>query len=207
VLSIAPTDGSEPAGHLLGVAVNAWPEDWSRDGRVIVGTAIRSETSSWDLFIDPVDAPRTIRFPVASRFDEADARLSPDGRWLAYSARDESTGWEVYVRPVEDVGGLVRVSRGGARYPRWGANGRELFYVAPDGTLMRVSIDSGPPFRVLSSAPLFRHHALTLSRGGLARSPYDVSPDGQRFLVMIPVEPPRSAPISVLLNWAGVLKH
>jgi hypothetical protein len=206
-VSVAPTDGSDLDGSPLGPALNAWPGDWSTDG-ILVGTAVRPETSSYDLWALVVGKPDSTSFPVASRFDEADPQLSPDRRWLAYAATDESDDWEVYVRPFDRPGGALRVSRDGGRRPRWSNDARELFYVQPDGALMSTVIDTRAAIQVVSTTALFRHPALSedFTRIDLA-FPYDVAPDGQRFLVRVPVGSPQPAAIAVLLNWPAQVKR
>jgi serine/threonine protein kinase len=201
---IAPADGSDPIGTPVRWGLNAWPGDWSSDGRVIVGTALRTETSSADLWVMDL-ASGDASFPVASRFDESDPRLSPDGRWLAYAATDEWERWDVYVRPFAGPGGVWRVSRGGGRYPRWTADGRELLYVSLEGTLMRAALHPGTSLGLAKGVPLFRHPALVPHHEALKPSPYSVAPDG-RFLVRVPLGSPPPTPITVLLNWPSVVK-
>ena len=199
-------DGSDPDGKGLGLRLNAYPGDWSLDGRFIVGTGIRPETSSRDLFVFEI-ASGTLTFPVESRLEETDPQLSPDGKWLAYSVADESNQWDVYVRPFGRPGGVWRVSRRGGRFPRWTDNGRALFYVEPDGTLTRATIVLQPSsISITSKEDLFRHDALTYEYNLPAPSyPYGVA--GPRFLIRVPVEIARPEPINVVLNWASLVKR
>ena len=163
------------------------------------------EEGNTDLFILEIESG-ALTFPVASKFEETDPQLSPDGQWLAYAAADESRRWEVYVRPFQRSGGVWRVSRGGGRFPRWANDGRALFYVKPDGTLARATIDArGPAITVTAIADLFRHDALTDQYNlPVPTYPYDVA--SNRFLVRLPVRRASPQPINVILNWQALLK-
>jgi eukaryotic-like serine/threonine-protein kinase len=144
-------------------------------------------------------------YPVASRFDESDPSLSPDMKWLAYAATDESGRWDIYVRPFGNDGGVWRISRDGGRHPRWSGNGRELFYVTAAGVLVSASVSDGAGFQVVRSRELFQHAALGLYfNRPLSYSPYDVARDGERFLVGVPAESAMPEPIAVLLNWPSL---
>jgi eukaryotic-like serine/threonine-protein kinase len=144
---------------------------------------------------------------VASPFDETDADLSPDMRWIAYAATDESGRWDVWVRPFGESGGAVwRVSRSGGRHPRWRGDGRELFYVTPDGVLMSASVSAGSAFRMTESRQLFEQAAVALDfNNPLSSSRYDVTRDGQRFLLRMAADSGVPEPIVVLLNWPTLL--
>jgi hypothetical protein len=92
----------------------------------------------------PLQPPRRPQPLVQTMFAERNAELAPDGRWLAYES-NESGREEIYVRQFPDVsGGRWQVSTGGGRLPLWSRNGRELFYVSPDGALMGVRVEAGP---------------------------------------------------------------
>jgi len=205
LLRVTPADGSNPAGKGLGLQLNAFPGDWSRDGRFLVGTAIRFETGSRDLFIFDVNSG-VVTFPVASNSDETDPQLSPDGQWLAYAAADGSSGWDVYVRPFQRAGGVWRISRSGGRFPRWTDDGHALFYVKPDGTLTRATIASqGLAMSVSATADLFQHDALTYEFNVPSPTyPFDVA--GARFLLRLPIRQAPPQPINVILNWQALVK-
>jgi hypothetical protein len=133
--------------------------------------------------------------------DERFGQFSPDGRWVAYES-NESGRFEVYVQPFPKPGEKTLVSTGGGQQARWGADGREVFYVAPDGRLMAVSfrVRSDGRADVASPAPLFPSGVSGApTRGSIIE--YDVSKDG-RFLMNTLVEQAGS-PITLILNRAG----
>lgn len=205
-VSVRAVDGSGASEVVLPLLAQVYPSDWSSDGQFIVGSVIRADTG-YDLFTTRLGS-HTATYPVASASDETDAHLSPDMHWIAYAATDESRRWDVYVRPFGEGGGVWRVSRSGGRHPRWRKDGRELFYVTPEGDLVSASFSAGSSFRITDSRTLFRQPTLALDfNNPLSSSRYDVSRDGQRFLVRMPAESSLPEPIVVLLNWTSPVQH
>ena len=133
---------------------------------------------------------------VQSPFDETLGRLSPDGRWMAYVS-DKSGRDEVYVRPFPASTGEWQVSTAGGSEPRWNRNGEELFYHGADQKLMVVDVKTQPAFEHSRPKVLF---PVRLSRSGIWN--YDVTPDGQRFVMSVELGDELPKPISVVLNWA-----
>ena len=130
-----------------------------------------------------LDGTRRVTPLVQTPFIEQNGILSPDGRWLAYEAND-SGRFEVYVRPFPDVNsGLWQVSTGGGTRPLWARNGQELFYASPTGGIMRVGVERGPSWAATTPTLLIKDGYLTAPGGNPGRS-YDLSPDGQRFLLL-----------------------
>jgi hypothetical protein len=129
-------------------------------------------------------------------------------KWVAYCS-DESGRFEIYVQPFpggsSSSGGKFQMSTGGGLEPRWRGDGKEIFYVAPNGTLMAVEVKTAPAFEVGVPKPLF--DARVFGGAGSATYRYAVSLDGQRFLVdsFAQVEEGR-APITVVLNWLAAVK-
>jgi len=121
---------------------------------------------------------------------------------VAY-ASNESGRMEVYVRPFPGPGGGRRISSGRGGGPRWRRDGRELYYLAADGKLMAVEVQEAPALRTGTA------RAIGEARGGaligLGFADYDVSPDGQRFLVRVPVRKEAAPPLTLVLNWVGEL--
>jgi len=175
------------------------PLDWSPDGRYFL-FAVTDEKTGRDIWARPffgAGAP----FPVIEReFDQAVGSFSPDSRWIAYES-NESGRSEVYIQPFPESGERLQVSLDGGGDPRWRGDGKEIFYLAPDGTLMAatVSVNAGNK-QIQAGKPtaLFRTLLGTLGRP----HGYDVDRDGRRFLVPTPVEK-NMPPITILLNWAG----
>lgn len=127
--------------------------------------------------------------------------FSPDGRWIAFES-DESGAPEIYVTPIDAVGSRRRVSLTGGQTPRWRRDGKELFFVAADRTLMSVSVQATPLFRTSVPRALFDTR---MSQNG--EWAYDVTPDGQRFVISVPVGDPSPAPITIILDWTAALRR
>jgi hypothetical protein len=138
---------------------------------------------------------------LQSQFNEVHGKFSPDGRFFAY-ASDESGRAEVYIQTFPLGGGKWQVSTAGGAQPHWRRDGRELFYVSPDRKLMAVEIKPGSGFESGEPVALFQ----TQVSGFTAPNRYDVSADGQRFLVNGAVEETSKTPINVILNWTSTLK-
>jgi serine/threonine-protein kinase len=120
---------------------------------------------------------------VQSPFGERNGIVSPDGRWLAYEAND-SGRFEIYVRPFPYVNsGHWLVSTGGGTRPLWARSGQELFYASPTGAVMRVGVERAPSWTATMPTTVVKEGYVTILSGGNA-GPYDISPDGQRFLMI-----------------------
>ncbi len=182
------------------------PTDWSPDGRFIFYN-LSTEKSRRDIWALPLAGDRQPYPLLSSEFDEYRAQLSPDGHLLAYVS-DESGSYEVYVQPFTDEGKLggdkKRLSTGGGNHPRFRRGGPELYYVAPDGQMMAVALKlSGATFEFESPKALFKTRMLTnLIQSGIE---YDVTEDGQRFLIGTQVAD--ASPVSVILNWTAEVKR
>jgi hypothetical protein len=167
--------------------------DWSSDGRyVLYGAAL----DLWALPRFGDQQPfRVTEGPAA----ELQARLSPDGRWMAYTS-NESGAFEVFVQSFPQPELRRQVSTSGGFTPRWSPDGGELYYVTPTGMLMAVPVTLGSAsFDVRTPTALFRSTlASLLSVDPRIRGAYDVAPDG-RFLMAVG---PDSPPMSVILNWS-----
>jgi len=173
------------------------PTGWSSDGRLLLYMT-SDPAGGYDVEALPLAGGRPLSI-LNSPFFEADAQLSPDRRWLTYIS-DASGRMDVYVRPFARPGAERLVSPGGGFGPRWRRDGRELFYIAPDGRLMAVPLEPGEeldpgPARILFDA------RLGVLPYDLAE--YDSTPDGQRFLVNQPVEPPAPEAVNLLFDWTA----
>jgi Tol biopolymer transport system component len=136
-------------------------------------------------------------FPfLSTSFIEQLGVFSPDGKWVAYES-NESGRFEIYVRPFPGPGGQWQVSTGGGIMTRWRADGKELYYLAPDDKLMAVAVTAqGATFTPGTPQTLFQTHF----PNGTRRQQYDVSRDG-RFLINTDLESASTEPIHLLLNW------
>jgi hypothetical protein len=109
---------------------------------------------------------------------------------------------EVYVSPFPSVNGKWQVSNAGGQEPKWRNDGKELFYMSRDGKIMAVSVATGASFEAGTPVALFQtHRRQPMSSQDLFS--YDVSSDGQRFLIATKLDEPNAAPLSILLNWAS----
>ena len=176
--------------------------DWSPDGRYLLyfDREPRGERtvglSALPLFGDkkPIALiPRAKRASVAARF-------SPDGRWIAYTL-DDSGRDEVYVMKFPDSGERWQVSPAGGDAPRWRRDARELFYVAPDGKLMAVDVTLEPSFHAGAPKALFE----TVPPATAGFDFYDVSADGQKFLMNLPTNQ-GTLPLTLFSHWTAALK-
>jgi Tol biopolymer transport system component/DNA-binding winged helix-turn-helix (wHTH) protein len=175
------------------------PCDWSPDGRFLLYFRTNPGTSA-DLWVLPLtDGGEAFEF-VKTDFGELWAQFSPDGRWVAYQS-NETGRYEVVVRPFPASAPPVPVSVFGGAYPRWSSDGRELFFVAPDGTLMAAPVTaSDASFSAGAPEILFQPRRFGAGATVAGRSAqYDVAPDG-RFLVNTEADS-TAPPITLLLNW------
>jgi Tol biopolymer transport system component len=162
-----------------------------------------------DLGVIPMTGDRKPRTNPNSKFFEGSGEFSPDGKWVAYIS-DESGQIEVYIRPfvlsaaegAAAHSGKWQVSTGGGACPKWSPDGKELYFLDPEGDMMAAPIDlAGAALTPGTSAKLF--HAPIVGGGqNFALSQYDVAPDG-RFLINIELESaaPESSPIILIQNW------
>jgi Tol biopolymer transport system component len=206
-----PSNGVGVEETILGNDMpNKFATSWSPDGRFIVFDSADAATSQkGDLWLLPMMSDRKPIQLTQTPFNELNGRFSPDGEWIAYQS-DESGTSEVYVTtfvapgPSASRAGIASpirklVSTAGGNQPRWRRDSKELFYLTADGVLMAVPIkgqrrtaEFGTPQR------LFEITRVASAGGG-----YDVSADGQRFLINKPVEGTGPTPITVVLNWTS----
>lgn len=155
------------------------PTSWSPDGRHLLYYSLGQPTHVKLLAVTGPEERQPV--PVVDpRFTSITARFSPDGRWIAYSS-NESGANEVSVRAFDSASGSVGkpvvVTKGGGRTPLWRGDGKEMFYIAQDGTAMAVDIDTSGEIRAGTPKSLFKVPAGVLF--------WDVSPDGSRFLMPV----------------------
>jgi Tol biopolymer transport system component len=191
---VVASPGSEKP--LLEQAGVQQPEDVSPDSRLLL--YLNDVATTGDIWLMPLVGDRKPRPWLRTPFNERSPRFSPDGRWIAYES-DESGTPEIYVALADGAGEKRRLSPSGGRSPRWRRDGKELFYIAPDGSIVALPINAGVTLEVGSGGPLFRVDT------GVRN--FDVSPDGRRFLVSTPLEKSPESPIRVIVNWDAGLKR
>jgi Tol biopolymer transport system component len=174
----------------------------ARDGRHLLVTASRDGVDVRMLV--PLGGGEPTTLTGGSRFSEEHPAISPDGRWTAFDS-SESGQNEIYLQPVPD-GPKRQVSLGGGQMPVWNRNGSELFYVARDGMLMSVALrlGSGRP-EVGEPQPLFPLGSAVTKRNLARGHLFDVSPDGQRFLVIRQAPDAQPDTAIVVTNWTTLL--
>jgi Tol biopolymer transport system component len=178
------------------------PFDWSTDGRFLLCTSYDT-TTKYDIEAIRIDGVNRARVPIVrTGFNEAGPRLSPDQQWMAF-ASDESGRVETYVQRFPNAAMKWQVSTGGGAHPAWRADGRELFFVSADLRLMAVSFAGrGVDFRPSPPQALFSLPADVRSNA----SPFAVTPDGQRFILVTPDRPSANPGRTFLvLNWPALL--
>jgi Tol biopolymer transport system component len=196
------SDNSGGAERLTTTDYTHLPNSFSSDGQLLAFQENNPQTGR-DLWVLRL-ADRKRELFLRTPFQETAPKFSIDGRWLAYSS-DESGRAEVYVQPYPGPGGRWQISTEGGQEPVWNPNGRELFYRS-GSKIMAVEVDTKSGFSPGTPRMLFEGAYLPTPA---VLPDYDVSPDGQRFLMLKPVETQTSAPtqINVVLNWFEELKR
>jgi serine/threonine protein kinase/Tol biopolymer transport system component len=179
--------------------VDMYATSWSPDGQFILYQTQGEPQQKLGLL--PISGDRKPRVFLQAEVRVRHGQFSPDGRWIAYES-PESGKAEVYVAPFPGPGGKRQISTGGGGTPRWRRDGKELFYLAPDRQLMAAEVNGkGGAFEIGAVRPLFR------TRAAAPALTYDVTADGQRFLVINSVEEEESSPLTLVVNWNAGLKR
>jgi Tol biopolymer transport system component len=181
------------------------PSDWSSDGRFILYCVVDPVTHM-DLWVLPLFGDRRPIPFARTEFQEQQGAFSPgsDGhpRWIAYVS-DESGTDQVYVQAFPPSSGAKwQISTNGGVQPIWRRDGKELFYLAPDGKLMAVEVNAGPAFETGVPKLLFDTH---MGTPGPGPNDYGTTADGHRFLVTMRLAEASAEPITVMLNWTAGL--
>jgi Tol biopolymer transport system component len=190
--------GAKDEEILLKSGQGKYPTSWSHDGRFLLYTTTSDSKRKNDLWVLPLEGDRKPIPLLATEFDENDGQFSPDGHFVAYVS-DESGRPEIYVRGFSgtSAGGKWLVSKSGGSSPRWRRDGGALFYLAADGTVMQAEVNTSAAFQVGMLKELFK-----LAPGATT---LDVTGEGKRFHVGVPVEQQAQTPFTVALNWYGGL--
>ena len=196
-------DGSGGGERLTTNQFTQIPESWSPDGKFLAFHENNPTTKKdiWVLRLSDRKAEPFLRTP----FNEGGPVFSPDGRWIAYIP-DESGRPEIYVQPYPGPGGKWQISTEGGSEPAWNRNGRELFY-RTGNKMMAVEVTTQPTFSAGKPKLLFEGQYLSVQTG-LTNTAYDVSPDGQRFLMVKEIgRTVSTTQINVVQNWFEELKQ
>jgi Tol biopolymer transport system component/tRNA A-37 threonylcarbamoyl transferase component Bud32 len=180
---------------------NQFINDWSPDGRFLLFTEV-SGVTQYDLWLLPLEGDRKPIPYLQTPFQEMQGRFSPDGKWIAYTS-DESGRPEVYVQSFPASGAKLHASSNGGTFPLWRRDGKELFYRALDGMLTAVPVRPARNTLELGKPGALFH--VTEAQADVFY-PYDVAPDGQRFLVMVAEANAATSSMTVIVNWPALLK-
>jgi Tol biopolymer transport system component len=193
-----------------------WPTSWSRDGRFILYSRDATPKEDTDIWVLPMGGDRRPRPFVQAVARAYDGQFSPDGRWVAYTSEESGRG-EVYVVPFEagrvlntgpgpasaGGGGRWLVSASGGRSPRWRGDGKEIFYLSPANQMMAAEVEEkGNSMVVRAAQALFRCIPVPSIPSS---SPYDVSPDGKKFVINSFSDD--NTPLILVVNWTANLKE
>jgi len=194
-LYVKAATGAGAEVRLTTSSMQHWPSGWSPDGRFLLYHTFDMKTK-WDVWRVPLDGDRKPQPVLNTPYNESNARVSPDGRWIAYESNESGRG-EVYVTAFPAAAEKWQISTGGGAAPQWRGDGRELFY--REGTkVMAVAVHSGTAFEAALPQTLFdAPHA----------SVYEAARDGQRFLMSVQVSDAEATPTTVVLNWTTELKR
>src|SRR5579864_356537 len=197
-LHLRNADGSGSDSQLTEpLGSQQYPWGWSPDGKYLL--VARGDALAYAGFGEK--EPKVL---LQGNWIVRNAQFSPDGKWIAYSS-NEAGAFEIYVSPFPNAGSKWQVSRGGGEEPRWRHDGKELFYLSPEGKMMAASVKSGTGFESGAPVTLFQAHVRQPISSGDVVS-YDVAADGQRFLINTKVDDPSAAPLSVILNWSSEIE-
>ena len=185
-------------GQLLLPSGFSSPWDWSADGRFIA-ISKNEPDSNRDIWVLPLEGDKKSYPLLQSEFNETYARFSPNGRWVAYVS-NESGGDDIYVARFDNPKEKWRVSQSGGTQPSWRRNGKELFYFSLDGQLMAVPVSTEDSFESRSAVPLFKLASVENIR-------YDISEDGQSFLIAVNDRSALQTAFTVIMNWTSDLKR
>lgn len=193
-------DGGGARKHLISHADFPYPQSITPDGK----TLLFAPVASFKLFQVSLDGKGAAEKLLDGKFAERNIRISPDGKWISYESK-EAGRYEVYVQSYPVSQSKWQISRAGGEDPIWSRDGNELFYWEGD-RLMAVRVELEPTFSFGTPTPLFEMPSKV--PGALYDVPYDVSPDGKRFLVIKGAgESAWATELIVVRNWFEELKR
>jgi hypothetical protein len=201
-LYLTRADGTGGDSQVLKTPALTYPTDWLPGDTAIVFDSISGPTAA-DIYMIPLSGDRTPKALVQTTFSERSGRVSPNGRWLAYVS-NESGNPQVYVRPLDTDAGRRQISRGGGSQPRWGRDGKELYFLSETGRIMAVDVTVGADTFTASIPVELPVQAEPDVTGW--RYTYDVADNGRRFLLIKSMTRDQPPPITVVVNWFAALR-
>jgi Tol biopolymer transport system component len=205
-----PADRSSPPGLLTNIGSMQSPESWSPDGKTLAFTQMDNPQSGSDIYTLSLDGDKKPRALLQTKFSEGSPKFSPNGAWLAYST-NESGQPEIWAMAYPS-GERIHISTNGGTDPLWRHDGRQLYYRLGD-QMMVVDLSYGPSLKASKPRVLWKGNYLagagsSCGMAGPTSANYDVTPDGERFLM---IEDASSAAESdrlrVVSNWSVELKN
>jgi len=176
--------------------------DWSRDGKYILINALEQGANLWSIWVLPIDESLEPYQFLATEFSDGTARFSPDNRWVVYVS-DISGRQEIYMRPFPGPGAVRQISTSGGDEPVWSPDGSEIYFVDPANNLKAARIRTiDDRVEVVSVRDLFSTNKVNLFSNAL----YDITPDGQRFIIVSTGGQAESLPLTFVVNWDGEVR-
>jgi Tol biopolymer transport system component len=196
-----PVDGGGNEELVFESEIGKYCQSWSPDGKFLLYMTVSGDSSAnRDIWMLPLFGDRTPVPYLKTEFDEGGGQFSPDGRWIVYSS-DESGRSEVYVKPFPGPGGKLLVSGSGGSTPAWRHDGKEIFYLGASSELMAAKVkQNGSALTIDVASPLFQAPVESFLPS------YDVTTDGQRFVIVTSTPQKLPSPITVVVNWDAGLK-
>ena len=172
-------------------------EDWSRDGRYLV----MGQASGAVLAMPLAGGSPIVAVPPSSADELDESQMSPDGRWISYNS-SSSGSYQIYLQPFPGPGERVTVSSRGGVQAKWRGDGRELFYLSYDGTMMSVDVPPGATPDIGTPRPLFKTRLNPV--GNLDQ--YAVTSDGQEFIILEPLADAPLESLTIVTKWSTLVE-
>ena len=195
-------DGVQEERLIVHSGTDDFPNDWSRDGKFLL--YMQGRDLCWDLWFITFPELKS-SFYLRTTSTIKNGQFSPDGKLVVY-ASNETGKWEIYVTSFPEARGKAQVSIGGGEQPRWGGiDGKEIFFLSPEGKIMAVQVKAGASFDAGTPVALFQANVREIVANSELQM-YDVDQSGQRFLINTQVKTGQMQPLSIILNWTASLK-
>jgi eukaryotic-like serine/threonine-protein kinase len=192
-LYLKSASGAGQEERLLKSGNPQFANDWTATGDLLLYYESDPKTKM-DLWVLPMTGERKPAVFLKTEFNENRGAFSPDGKWIAYTS-DESGRLEIYVQPYPATGAKWQVSRDGGRRAKWRRDGREIYWLDEDGTLMAAEVSIGQTLQPGNAAALFETGIKNIIEH------FAVTADGERFLLPMPPETEGARPVTVVWNW------